>query len=154
MQKTIKGVNVMMLNATSTIFQLYRGGFIVGENQRPAASHWQTLSYNVVSSTPRLSGIRTHNVNGERLWLHTWVIYSTTIGPRWRPTAISVVRVSWFHSWYILSCIYLVDAVHVRILLTNKYFRNLNTCQYAIELSVYSLIVNSSFKGETIRNTV
>jgi len=24
------------------------------ENLRPAASHWQTLSHNVVSSTPRL----------------------------------------------------------------------------------------------------
>jgi hypothetical protein len=24
-----------------------------GENQQPAASHWQTLSHNVVSSTPR-----------------------------------------------------------------------------------------------------
>ena len=36
------------------------------ENQRPAASHLQTLSYNVVSSTPRLSGIRTHNVSGDR----------------------------------------------------------------------------------------
>jgi hypothetical protein len=32
------------------------------ENQRHAASHWQTLSYNVVSSTPRLRGVRSHNV--------------------------------------------------------------------------------------------
>jgi hypothetical protein len=32
MQKTIKGVRVMVLNATSSIFQLYRGGLIVGEN--------------------------------------------------------------------------------------------------------------------------
>jgi hypothetical protein len=32
-------------------------GFITicatGENRRPTASHWQTLSHNVVSSTPR-----------------------------------------------------------------------------------------------------
>jgi len=27
---------------------------------------WQTLSHNVVSSTPRLSGIWTHNFNGDR----------------------------------------------------------------------------------------
>ena len=33
-----------------------------GENQRPAARHWQTLSQNVVSSAPRLSG----NSNSQR----------------------------------------------------------------------------------------
>ena len=27
------------------------------ENHRPAASHWQTLSHNIVSSTPRLRGL-------------------------------------------------------------------------------------------------
>jgi hypothetical protein len=40
------------------------------ENHRPAASHWQTLSHNLVSSTPCLSGVRTHNVSGNRHWLH------------------------------------------------------------------------------------
>ena len=35
------------------------------ENHRQAASHRQTLSHNVVSSTPRLSGIRTHNVSDD-----------------------------------------------------------------------------------------
>jgi len=37
-----------------------------GENHRPAQSHCQTLSHNVVSSTPRLSGIQAHNVSGDR----------------------------------------------------------------------------------------
>jgi hypothetical protein len=37
-----------------------------GENHQPAASHLQTLSHNVVSSTHRVSGIRTHNVSGDR----------------------------------------------------------------------------------------
>jgi hypothetical protein len=32
------------------------------ENHRPVASHWQTLSHNVVSSKPRLIGVRTHNL--------------------------------------------------------------------------------------------
>ena len=31
---------------------------VPGENHRPVASHWQTLSHNVVSNTPRLGGIR------------------------------------------------------------------------------------------------
>ena len=30
---------------------------VPSENHRPVASHWKTLSHNVVSSTPRLSGI-------------------------------------------------------------------------------------------------
>ena len=38
---------------------------VPGENHRPDTSHWQTLSHNVVSSTPRLSGIRTHNFSGD-----------------------------------------------------------------------------------------
>jgi hypothetical protein len=33
-----------------------------GENHQPVAIHREALSHNVVSSTPRLSGIRTHNI--------------------------------------------------------------------------------------------
>ena len=33
---------------------------VPGENHQLVASHWQTLSHNVVSSTPHLSRIRTH----------------------------------------------------------------------------------------------
>ena len=40
------------------------------ENYRPAESHWQTLSHNVVSSTPCLSHIQTHNISDDRHWLH------------------------------------------------------------------------------------
>jgi hypothetical protein len=36
------------------------------ENHRPAASHRQPLSHNVLSSKPRLSGIRTHSATGDR----------------------------------------------------------------------------------------
>jgi hypothetical protein len=35
---------------------------VPGENHRPATSHRQTLSHNVVSNAPRLSGVRHHNV--------------------------------------------------------------------------------------------
>ena len=56
-----------------------------GENHRHAGSHWQTLLHNVVSSTPRLSGVRTHNVTSDRHWLHRVVINPTTIRLRpWR----------------------------------------------------------------------
>ena len=42
-----------------------------GENHRPAASHWQTSSHNVLSSTPRLSEIQTgkrDNHTGDVIW--------------------------------------------------------------------------------------
>ena len=72
------GVWVMVFNATFNNISatLWRSVLLVeetgvpGENQLPAASHWQTLSHNVVSSTPHLSGIRTHNVTGDRHRLH------------------------------------------------------------------------------------
>ena len=45
---------------------------VPGENHRPAASHWQTLSHNVVLNTPCLYGIRTHNVSGDMHWLNRY----------------------------------------------------------------------------------
>ena len=58
----------------NTTFKLYRGGVLLvgktGGNHRPAASHWQTLSYDVALSALRLSGIGTHNLNGDIHWLH------------------------------------------------------------------------------------
>jgi hypothetical protein len=43
---------------------------VPGENHQPAASHWQTLSPNVVLSTPHMSSIQTHNVSSDSHWLH------------------------------------------------------------------------------------
>jgi hypothetical protein len=37
--------------------------------RKPLTCHWRNLSHNVVSGTPRLSGIRTH-ISSNRHWLH------------------------------------------------------------------------------------
>ena len=57
----------------STIFQLYRGGQFYWwrkpkdpEKTTDLSEVTNTLSHNAVSSTPHLSGTRTHNVNGDR----------------------------------------------------------------------------------------
>jgi hypothetical protein len=63
------GVMVMMFNTTFNNISaiLWRSVLMMeeirvpGENHQPVASHLQTISNNVVSSTPCLSGIRTHN---------------------------------------------------------------------------------------------
>ena len=60
---------VMLFNPTFNNISviLWRSDLLVeetavpGENYPPVAIQWQSLSHNVVSSTPHLSGIRTHN---------------------------------------------------------------------------------------------
>ena len=46
---------LMVFNATFNYFSVisWKKPEYPGENHRPVASHWQTLSHNVVSSTPR-----------------------------------------------------------------------------------------------------
>jgi hypothetical protein len=44
------------------------GTRVPGENHRPGASHYHTLSYNIVHLT--LSGIRNHNISGDIHRLH------------------------------------------------------------------------------------
>ena len=43
---------------------------IIRESHRPPTIHWQILSFNVVSNTPLHEQDETHNINGDRHWLH------------------------------------------------------------------------------------
>jgi hypothetical protein len=66
-----KGARVIVFNATFNKISviLWQSVLLVdetGENQQPVASHCQTLSHNIISSTPHLGGIRTHNVSCDR----------------------------------------------------------------------------------------
>ena len=68
------GVRIMVFNATFNNISVISWPSVLlvketGENHRPATNHWQTLSHNVVSSTPCLNRIRTH-VSGDRHCLH------------------------------------------------------------------------------------
>ena len=70
-------VRVMVFNTTFSNISVisWRSVLLVeetgvpGENHQPTSSHWQTWSHNVVWSKPLLSGIKTHNVSGDRPWL-------------------------------------------------------------------------------------
>ena len=56
--------NISVLSCRSDLLVDETG--VTGENQRPVASHGQTLSHTIVSSTHLLSGIRTHNFSSDR----------------------------------------------------------------------------------------
>ena len=65
-----RGLGLWCLMPLSMSVLLVKQTGVRWENHRPVASHWQTLSHNVVLSTPRLSGIWTHNISGDRHRLH------------------------------------------------------------------------------------
>ena len=56
--------NISVLSSWSVLLVEETG--IPGENHWPDASHPQALSHNVASSAPCLSGVRTHNISGDR----------------------------------------------------------------------------------------
>jgi hypothetical protein len=63
---TINNISVISWRSVLLVEETW----VPGENHRPAASYWQTLSHTVVSSTLRLSGVWTHNFSGDRHCLH------------------------------------------------------------------------------------
>jgi hypothetical protein len=64
--------NEVRLYITYIVPVSFTGGGNRSTRKNPAtwANHWQTLSYNVQSSVPRLRGIQTQSVSGDRHWLH------------------------------------------------------------------------------------
>ena len=60
--------NILVISCQSVLLVVETG--VPGGNHRPAASHGQTLSHNIVSRTPRLSEVRTQNVSGDRYRQH------------------------------------------------------------------------------------
>jgi hypothetical protein len=65
----------------------YIGGrnLVPWENHWPAASHWQNLSHNVVSSTSRLSGVLTQRLWWEALIAQVVVNSTTILSQPWWP---------------------------------------------------------------------
>jgi hypothetical protein len=72
---TLRFLINVYISVTSWLFAL------LVEDTGVPPSVWKTLAHNVVFSTPRLSGIWTHNTSGNRHWLHR-VVNSTTIRSR------------------------------------------------------------------------
>ena len=72
---------------------------VSGENQRPVASHWQTLSHNVVSSTTRLSDIRTYIYQKVDFYSYVEILYhiNSSVPTYYTQTAYNVLNI--IYSW-------------------------------------------------------
>jgi len=60
--------NISVISCPSVLLVKQTG--VPGENYRPAANHLQTISHSIVSTTPRLSGVRTPDISSDMHRLH------------------------------------------------------------------------------------
>ena len=100
----------MLFNATFNNISviLWRSVLLVeetgvpGENHWLVACHWQTLSHNVVSSTPHHEPVQTHNFSGDRYWLQGRI----QGGPPGTHPPLKLEKI-WFFgikSWFFFKC--------------------------------------------------
>ena len=72
----VVGLGLWCLTSLSTIFQIYCGSQFYWWRKSEYLekttdqSHWLTLSHNILSRTPRLGGVQTHNISGD--WQDLW----------------------------------------------------------------------------------
>jgi hypothetical protein len=96
---------------------------VPGENHRTAASRWQTLSHNAVSSTPCLDGIRTHLnyvIKGSSFldltMIQSFILLKTNsnfFGRVWPTGYLCVKIISWrANAWWVKICLYHLSLLH------------------------------------------
>ena len=71
-------INISVISLCSVL--LVEETRVLRENHQPVASHWQTLSHNVVSSMPGPSGIQTRNVSDDKHYhiMFYWTVFKLT----------------------------------------------------------------------------
>ena len=129
--------NILVISRWS--FYLWRKSEYPEKTTDRAASHWQTLSHNVVSSTPHLSGIWTHNVRvigtgcigSCKSNYHT---ITTTTAP-W----ISLRQLLFFiKTW---RCYYLQTIVIISMFIISFFSIILNSFNYFVSLHFFNIHV-------------